>query len=82
METKGLFHMPIHSAVYLWYGSSCAVAKEGDPYKVDGVDNMTTASVNFALYRVLNPGYWLCGSINCITGYPGIQIGADGDELC
>jgi len=77
IQTKGLFAMPIHSIVTVWYGSSCGEARLGTPFRAPYVvEARNVGSVNFPIYQTLRPGYYLCGTINCLPGMPEVRIGA------
>jgi hypothetical protein len=71
--------LPIGSVIYLEYGPTPAQAKTRIPLAVRPVDVLDVNGYNFPVYRTLNVGWVLCGSISTTPGYPCITIGADDD---
>jgi|SRR5215831_15681479 len=81
VETRGLFHLPVGTVIYLNYGPTPTLAKSRIPLAYC-INETTTpgiglAGCNFYIGRVLNVGWVLCGQIVHYVGYPCITIGAE-----
>jgi hypothetical protein len=75
VETRGKFPVPLHTVIYLNYGSSPANAKARTPYAYCISETTNLYGCTFYINKVLNVHWVLCGQIVHYAGYPCITIG-------
>jgi hypothetical protein len=75
VATNGGWDLSSGTAVYLQYGPSPTAARHRAALETQRTTGGSTAGYNFAVFRTLRVGWYLCGRIQGVAGYPCITVG-------